>query len=267
MASGRIPGYVGAVRLGGATEVRAAGARTLDGPPMQEDTQFRIASLTKPIGGVLLLSLVEDGILALDDPVAEWLPEAATPRVLVDPAARSRTPCRRAADHAPPPGDGDLRAGARCSARARSSARWSPAASTPGRWATRCRRTSSSRGCARSRSRSSPARAGSTTRGINLLGVADHARDRAVADRVAHRARLRAAGDARHGVRRRPRAARDSYKPSKSGLTVVDPPDGRFSRAPAFEELNGGLVSTAADLLRFFTGMADGRSSATSRAR
>src|SRR5689334_10533596 len=30
------------------------------------------------------------------------------------------------------------------------------------------------------------------------------------------------------------------------------------SRAPAFEELSGGLVATAGDLLRFFTAMADG---------
>src|SRR5205814_1337851 len=50
-------------------------------------TLFRVASVTKPIGGALTLGLVEDGVLALDDPVARWLPEAASPRVLETPDA------------------------------------------------------------------------------------------------------------------------------------------------------------------------------------
>jgi len=54
---------------------------------MRDDTLFRIASVTKPIGGALALSLVQDGVLTLDDPVARWLPEAASPRVLVSPGA------------------------------------------------------------------------------------------------------------------------------------------------------------------------------------
>ena len=54
---------------------------------MRDDTLFRIASITKPIGGALTLSLVRDGVLALDDPIARWLPEAAEPRVLVSPDA------------------------------------------------------------------------------------------------------------------------------------------------------------------------------------
>src|SRR5689334_7751465 len=89
VASGRIPGYVGAVRIGDAVEVHAGGTMALDAQslPMGEDTQFRIASVTKPIGGALTLSLVQDGVLALDDPIARWLPEAACPRVLVAPDA------------------------------------------------------------------------------------------------------------------------------------------------------------------------------------
>src|SRR5437879_10954145 len=54
---------------------------------MRADTLFRIASLTKQLGGALTLSLVQDGALALDDPIARWLPEAASPRVLVVPDA------------------------------------------------------------------------------------------------------------------------------------------------------------------------------------
>jgi CubicO group peptidase (beta-lactamase class C family) len=46
--------------------------------------------------------------------------------------------------------------------------------------------------------------------------------------------------------------------PGPDGLTVLDPPDGAFAVPPPFEELAGGLVATAADVLRFFTAMADG---------
>src|SRR3954447_20906678 len=89
VASGRIPGYVAAVRIGGRTEVHAGGRVAVepDSPPMREDTLFRIASVTKPIGGALTLALVEDGVIALDDPIARWLPELERPRVLVAPDA------------------------------------------------------------------------------------------------------------------------------------------------------------------------------------
>ena len=84
-----MPGYVAAVRLRGHEHVRAGGRTGVDSgsPPMRDDTQFRIASITKPIGGALTLTLMRDGVLALDDPIARWLPEAAEPRVLVAPDA------------------------------------------------------------------------------------------------------------------------------------------------------------------------------------
>ena len=87
--AGRMPGYVAAVRIRGKEHVRAGGRTGVapGSPPMRDDTQFRIASITKPIGGALTLTLVRDGVLALDDPVARWLPEAAEPRVLVSPDA------------------------------------------------------------------------------------------------------------------------------------------------------------------------------------
>src|ERR687885_1182151 len=89
VASGQIPGYAAAVRIGGRTEVRWGGRTAIepDAPPVREDTLFRIASITKPLGGALTLSLVRDGVLALDDPAARWLPELERPRVLVAPDA------------------------------------------------------------------------------------------------------------------------------------------------------------------------------------
>jgi CubicO group peptidase (beta-lactamase class C family) len=55
--------------------------------PMTRDTLFRIASMTKPVTSVAALMLVEEGRIALDDPVSRWLPELANPKVLTDPTA------------------------------------------------------------------------------------------------------------------------------------------------------------------------------------
>jgi CubicO group peptidase (beta-lactamase class C family) len=54
------------------------------GSPMQRDTVFRIASMTKPITVAAAMALVEEGMFALNDPVARWLPELAELRVMVD---------------------------------------------------------------------------------------------------------------------------------------------------------------------------------------
>ena len=45
------------------------------GLPAREDTIFRIYSMTKPITSVALMMLVEQGKIALDDPVANYIPE------------------------------------------------------------------------------------------------------------------------------------------------------------------------------------------------
>lgn len=45
------------------------------GIPAREDTIFRIYSMTKPITSVALMMLVEQGKIALDDPVHKYIPE------------------------------------------------------------------------------------------------------------------------------------------------------------------------------------------------
>ena len=55
--------------------------------PMQLDTQFRIASMTKPITAVAAMILVEEGRLSLDDPVAQYIPAAADLRVATSQTA------------------------------------------------------------------------------------------------------------------------------------------------------------------------------------
>ena len=44
------------------------------GRPMAQDTIFRIYSMSKPITSVAFMMLVEEGLVALDDPVAKFIP-------------------------------------------------------------------------------------------------------------------------------------------------------------------------------------------------
>ncbi len=70
-----------------AIEVQAVGSADGQGSaPMARDSIFRIASITKPITATAVMMLVEDGRIALDDPVGHWLPELASPVVVRSPA-------------------------------------------------------------------------------------------------------------------------------------------------------------------------------------
>ena len=44
---------------------------------LEEDTIFRIYSMTKPVTSIALMMLVEEGRIALDDPVGRWIPSWA----------------------------------------------------------------------------------------------------------------------------------------------------------------------------------------------
>lgn len=86
--SGWCPGLVAGVRIGGMTEVRAFGSLDTSGTaPVTPDTPFRIASLSKLIGGALALGLVAEGRINLDDDVSRWLPALGGLRVLASPDA------------------------------------------------------------------------------------------------------------------------------------------------------------------------------------
>lgn len=97
VAGGDVPGAVVAVASADATHVATAGVMALGGPPMRRDTVFRIASITKPIIAALVLSLIDDGTIRLDDPVERWLPELADRRVLRRPDSElaDTVPARR----------------------------------------------------------------------------------------------------------------------------------------------------------------------------
>ena len=81
--SGQVPGLVALLARGDDVHVEVLGHGALDDPaPLRRDAIFRIASLTKPIAAAAAMLLVDDGVLALSDPVDELLPELAGRRVL-----------------------------------------------------------------------------------------------------------------------------------------------------------------------------------------
>lgn len=51
--------------------------------PMEKDTIFRLASMSKPIAAVAVLMLIEEGKVRLDDPVSKFIPEFAQMKVAV----------------------------------------------------------------------------------------------------------------------------------------------------------------------------------------
>ncbi|MFI2286547.1 serine hydrolase domain-containing protein [Streptomyces niveus] len=88
VSEGPLPGAVAMVARGDRIEVAEAGSADAAGTtPLTRDSIFRIASITKPVVAAAVMMLVEEGRIALDDPVDEWLPELASPMVVRTPAA------------------------------------------------------------------------------------------------------------------------------------------------------------------------------------
>jgi CubicO group peptidase (beta-lactamase class C family) len=87
VADGSLPGAVAILAGGGRDEVAVVGSAAVGGPPMTRDSIFRLASITKPITAAAVMILVDDGRIALDDPVARWLPELADLKVVRTPAS------------------------------------------------------------------------------------------------------------------------------------------------------------------------------------
>ena len=77
IASGKVPGMVTMVARQGKV-VHLASAGTLDleaGTEVQDDSLFRIYSMTKPITSAGLMVLYDEGRFELSDPVAKYIPE------------------------------------------------------------------------------------------------------------------------------------------------------------------------------------------------
>jgi CubicO group peptidase (beta-lactamase class C family) len=84
IAAGGFPGVVSLIwRKGQIVQCNALGLRDIEQRlPMERQTIFRIASMSKPITTVAALRLIEQKKMQLDDPIEKWVPEFSTMRVL-----------------------------------------------------------------------------------------------------------------------------------------------------------------------------------------
>jgi CubicO group peptidase (beta-lactamase class C family) len=82
VAADGVPGMVTLLSRYGEVHADAIGNMAIGGAPIERDTIFRIASMTKPVAAVAAMILVEECKLRLDDPVDLLLPELANRRVL-----------------------------------------------------------------------------------------------------------------------------------------------------------------------------------------
>lgn len=280
--AGRVPGAVVGVLRDGATTLSAAGTSTPGGPtPLTVDTPVRISSMTKPIMALLTLALAEDGALALADPITRLVPELAGQRVLRrledpvpegssrdDPALRTTVPAERpatvedlltlrlgfgAVPEGPCPtydaaGDAGLGTGP-------------PDPSlplTPDEWV---------QTFATLPLLDQP---GSTWRydlSYALLGVVLARAAGAPLDEVLRARVLAPLGMHATGFVAPPGALPPCFVRDGDALTVLDGShDSRWSRQPRFPDARGGLLSTAADLLRFAQALLGGGDGVVSRA-
>ena len=257
VARGDAPGVVAAVATGDETRIATAGVMAVGGPPMRADTLFRIASITKPITAAVVLSLADEGVLGLDEPVDRLLPELADRRVLRRPDGPLTDTIR--AERAVTARDlltftwGFGMQGAMFMAAEpwpivtavaeRDLASFGPAqpATTPepDTWMARL---------AELPLLAQPGERWLYSAGSQVLGVLaaraagapfeDVMRERVLAPLEMHDTAFYAADTSRLAT---------AYE----GLAVRDAPDGQWSRPPRFPDGAAGLVSTAADLVAF----------------
>jgi CubicO group peptidase (beta-lactamase class C family) len=258
---GQAPGVVAAVTKGDETYVKAAGVMAVGGPPMRPDTLFRISSTTKPITAAVVLSLVEEGLLDLNGPVEELLPELADRRVLRRPdgpladTVKAERPVtvrdlltftwgfgmQGAMFMSPDPWP------IVTAVEERELASFGPpepvTTPDPDTWMARLGELPLL---------AQPGERWLYSAGSQVLGVLaaraagapfeDVMRERVLAPLGMHDTAFHAKETKRLAT---------AYENRDGQLTVSDPPDGQWSRPPRFPDGGGGLVSTAGDLLAF----------------
>jgi len=90
---GLLPGWQLALTRGGKrVHVARYGHRDVEnGLPVEDDTVFRIYSMTKPVTSVAAMMLYEEGAFELKDPVERWIPSFADARVFTGGTAENPT--------------------------------------------------------------------------------------------------------------------------------------------------------------------------------
>jgi CubicO group peptidase (beta-lactamase class C family) len=86
VGDGRLAGWQCVVgRSGAVAWVGAGGHRSLEHAALvEDDTIWRIYSMTKPLTSIAAMMLYEEGHFDLNDEITRWLPEFAAPRVYVE---------------------------------------------------------------------------------------------------------------------------------------------------------------------------------------
>lgn len=85
MESNQISGAVTLVaRKGRVAHYEAHGLMDIEAKtPIRKDAMFRMASSTKPVAGVAIMMLMEEGKVRLSDPVSRFIPEFKNPKVAI----------------------------------------------------------------------------------------------------------------------------------------------------------------------------------------
>ncbi len=84
--AGQLAGAATLVWRSGEARIVCAGCRDIEANlPVERDTIFRVASMTKPITSVAALMLVDEGRIALADPISRYAPEFSHMSVLLSP--------------------------------------------------------------------------------------------------------------------------------------------------------------------------------------
>jgi methyl acetate hydrolase len=95
----KIPGVVAMVADADGVLYAGAFGRSdvANNEPMKMDSIFRIASMTKPVTSVAVMMLVQQGDVALDDPISQYLPAFENAEVIATFNARDKTFTKRPA--------------------------------------------------------------------------------------------------------------------------------------------------------------------------
>jgi CubicO group peptidase (beta-lactamase class C family) len=259
---GRVPGVVALVASGDDVHVEALGSLSIGGPPVRRDSLFRIASTTKPITGAATMALVGEGLVSPDEPVGRLLPELASPRVLRrmdgpldDTVAGQREITVR--DLLTFTGGFGMHVGMFMAAapwpimvaatEAQLATMGPPDPETapePDEWIGRLGSLPLM---------AQPGERWLYNTGAQVLGVLCQRAAGASRYEEVLRTRLFEPLGMTQTAFAAPDVARlaTAYASTADGLTVWDPPDGKWSRPPAFDDGAAGLVSTVDDLFAF----------------
>jgi CubicO group peptidase (beta-lactamase class C family) len=261
VAGGDVPGLALLVACGDQVHAEALGTLSIGGPPAARDSLFRIASTTKPVTAAATLALAEEGLLALDEPVDRLLPELAGRRVLrrgdgplddTVPAARPVTVrdlltftfgFGMSTEMWTAPEPWPVVAAADALRLATTGPPQPDVQPDPDTWIA---------GLGTLPLMAQPGERWLYNTGASVLGVLAA---RAAGQPFAEVLRSRVFEPL--GMRDTGFFAADTgrlatcYQAAADGLTVWDPPDGAWSRPPAFGDGAAGLVSTVDDLLAF----------------